>query len=302
MEFVDLTPGPIQLPITRERLADMLNWKPRRSQLSQEWTAPVHGPASPEKDWSVVLPFPETLKNAFELMCDVPTIGMRKGRGGRCYTFLTDAKHNPASLERVREWHGIVGKYVAIRDCLALSFALDYDRQGGNPSNPQTAIGALRSRAKPYDAAPTADTFSAADELAAKCVECLTALTCYSTTDVVVGMPPSRPGKAFDLPSRVASRVAQALRKPDLTANIRTLRERPSIKNTPLAGKLSALDGTVEVDQGVFRGKGVLVVDDLYQSGISMSFLGMLLLEAGAKRDYGLACEKTCRNDDNTAR
>jgi hypothetical protein len=28
-------------------------------------------------------------------------------------------------------------------------------------------------------------------------------------------------------------------------------------------------------------------------------YCGLLLLEAGAKKIFGLACEKTCRNDDN---
>ena len=30
-----------------------------------------------------------------------------------------------------------------------------------------------------------------------------------------------------------------------------------------------------------------------------MNYVAMLLLEQGAKKVYGLACEKTCRNHDN---
>jgi predicted amidophosphoribosyltransferase len=57
----------------------------------------------------------------------------------------------------------------------------------------------------------------------------------------------------------------------------------------------------MELDDGVFTGKRVLLVDDLYQSGISMNYCALLLLRAGAKKVFGLACEKTCRNDDNVA-
>ena len=47
------------------------------------------------------------------------------------------------------------------------------------------------------------------------------------------------------------------------------------------------------------KGRKILLIDDLYQSGITMNYVAMLLLEQGAKKVYGLACEKTCRNDDN---
>jgi hypothetical protein len=33
-----------------------------------------------------------------------------------------------------------------------------------------------------------------------------------------------------------------------------------------------------------------------------MNYVAMLLLEAGAKKVYGMACEKTCSNDDNVSR
>ena len=50
-----------------------------------------------------------------------------------------------------------------------------------------------------------------------------------------------------------------------------------------------------------FKKHVVLLVDDLYQSGVSTNYVAMLMLEAGAKEVFGLACEKTCRNDDNVA-
>ncbi len=46
-------------------------------------------------------------------------------------------------------------------------------------------------------------------------------------------------------------------------------------------------------------GRAIPLVDDLYQSGISMNFVAMKLQEAGATHVLGLAAEKTCRNDAN---
>ena len=47
--------------------------------------------------------------------------------------------------------------------------------------------------------------------------------------------------------------------------------------------------------------KIVLLIDDLYQSGVTMNYAAMMLLGEGAKAVLGLACEKTCRNDDNVS-
>ena len=291
--------GPHQTRITRERLLDMITWRPRRMKLSLEWPDSLHKPKKSEDDWSVVLPFRETLGDAFEAMCDVPNIGMREG-GGRCYTFLKDDSDD--ALVNTRRLLGLIGNYVAVRDCLALSFALDYDREEGNPDKPHTAIGALRGRAKPYDDIATEDTRKAADDLASKCLDFLKIMTCYCTATCVVGMPPSRPDKTFDLPSYIAQKIAAMIGKPDLTRFVTTIKVRPQLKNESLDMKLASIEGTVSVEPLPFKDQNVLLIDDLYQSGISTNYVAMLMLEAGAKKVFGLACEKTCRNDDNMPR
>lgn len=298
---IDLSPVQ-QLPITEARIQEMITWKPRRMQLSSEWPNPLHEPKKPDKNWSLVLPFCETFRNAFK-MCDVDSIGLRAAEEGpRCYTFLNDARENPETLDRVKAWLDTVGRYVAIRDCLALSFALDYDRQAGNPKDTQTEIGKLRSRAKPYDKAVTSDVRAATKELSGACLTALKNLSCYDVADAVAAMPPARMDKKFDLPQKLAAEVARGWKRPDLSAAVRTIRPRPPIKNSALTEKLGAIEGTVDADAAAFRGKSVLLLDDLYQSGVSMNYVAMVLLEAGARKVLGLACEKTCTNDDNVSR
>jgi hypothetical protein len=228
-------------------------------------------------------------------MTSVPNIGLREGKG-RCYTFLkTDASEE---IESVRRWLVTVGRFVAIRDLLPITFALDYDRENGDPARPRTRIGALRSRAKPYGTSPSADTYIAAQDLAQACIAALGQLTCYSAVDCVIAVPASKIDKPFDLPRYVAHEVASSLGKDDLTAAMRTIRDRPSLKDLSLAEKMQALEGTVEVDRSV-GGRRILLLDDLYQSGITMNYSAMMLQLAGAKTVFGLACEKTVRNDDN---
>ncbi len=296
--MVKIVIEPRQDLITKERIQEMINWHPRRMKLSTEWPEPLHKPRNPPDDWSVVLPFCETLGNAFESMCDVPHIGIRAGKDERGYTFIKDENQ----LDKVRKWLGIVGSYVAIRDCLALSFAFDYDKEDGNPDKPQTEIGKLRSRAKPYDNEPTKDTYLAAEELGKACIEFFQKMTCYHSATCVVAMPSSRPGKAYDLPKYIAAVIAEKIGIPDLSEAVKTIKERGQLKNEALEDKLATIEGTISVDESVLKGQNVLLVDDLYQSGVSTNYAAMLMLQAGAKKVFGLACEKTCRNDDNIPR
>ncbi len=85
----------------------------------------------------------------------------------------------------------------------------------------------------------------------------------------------------------------------NLSAHVRTTAPRQSIKAVARAQNLGTLAGTITVDRDVFRERTILLLDDLYQSGISMNYCAYLLLQAGAAKILGLACEKTCRNDDN---
>ena len=118
-----------------------------RRQLCTEWPDALHKPSSPEKNWSVVLPFPNTYENAFQTMCETNAY-LHHANGGRLCVFLNGTEGDADAPEDVTRWVKPVGEPVAVKDSLALSFALDYDREGGNPAKPQTAIGNLRSRAK----------------------------------------------------------------------------------------------------------------------------------------------------------
>jgi len=273
----------------------------KRHQLRTSWPNVVHPPATPGKDLRVRLPFEQTYLGAFESMVDWP-IRSFTSEQGVVTIYLQDTEGEEEAPECVRDWIETVGQYVAMRDYLALSFALDYEREGGDPNKAQTEVGQLRAVAKPYGGqAATAQTKAAADELVAHCLTFLKQMTCYNSANCVVAMPPSDPAKTYNLPRYLAAQIAARLNLPDLSQHVRTIKARNSIKAVPLAQKLDTLLGTIEVDAGVFDGKHVLLIDDLYQSGISMNYCALLLLKAGAKKIFGLACEKTCRNDDNVS-
>ena len=273
-----------------------------RRQLRTEWPDVVHEPHGDGRDWVLILPFQNTYRNAFQTMCDTPALAHVAANGKLCL-YLKGIDPNEGPPQEALNWIRTVGRHVAMRDMLALSFALDYEREGGNPSQPQTEIGALRSRAKPYGGQRvTASTAAAADQLAQRCLAFLQEMTCYKSADCVVAMPPSNPTRQYNLPHHLAAKIATSTGLEDLTSHVRTIKARDSIKAVPAASKLDALLGTIEVDPDIFPGRQVLLVDDLYQSGISMNYCALLLRNAGASKIFGLACEKTCRNDDNLGR
>jgi len=273
-----------------------------RRQLCTEWKDTIHKPRKAEDKWTAVLPFSNTYKNAFQTMCPSIDAYPHEGSGGRLCIFLNSTAGDEKAPEEIVQWVETIGKPVAMKDFLALSFAMDYDREGGSPLKPQTPIGILRAHAKPYGgSAATNETKKAADDLADVCLAFLKEMTCYDSADCVVAMPPSDPSKQYNLPQYLAERISELWGRENLTQHVRTTKPRSSIKALPMAQKLDTLLGTIEVDENVFTGKKVLLVDDLYQSGISMNYCGLLLLNAGAQKIFGLTCEKTCRNDDNVS-
>lgn len=281
---------------------DVRNLDVSRRQLATEWPTIVHKPPSENHDWTLILPFPNTYQNAFAAMCETQA-WPHVARNGRLCLYLKGIEWEAGPPQEVHDWIAKVGKYVAMKDMLALSFALDYEREAGNPDRFQTAIGSLRAQAKPYGGQETtAGTTAAADGLVERCLAFLKEMTCYKSANCVVAMPPSNPTKKYNLPRYLAAQIASKLGLEDLSEHVRTVTARNSIKAVRLEEKLDMLLGTIKVDADVFSKKHVLLIDDLYQSGISMNYCALLLLEAGALKTFGLACEKTCRNDDNVSR
>lgn len=273
-----------------------MTMRPRRWRIVDQ--APLRSPSKAGGQYRLQFRFRETFANLLE-WCPVSHTGARGGSNGTLYAYLNADEDG---LEQVRAWLRAMERLVACRDLLAVSFALDYDREDGSPDQPQTSIAALRREAKPYDRAPSTACHGAAARIADTMLEALSAVTAYEAADMVVAMPPSEPDRPYDLPRILAAHVADRTGREDGTAFVITTRERPQLKNLGLAAKLDALDGTIAVEASAVKDRTVLLVDDLYQSGVSMNFVAMKLQQAGARAILGLAAEKTCRNDDNRPR
>lgn len=270
---------------------------PRRRQLTNEWEF-ISEPKEEDGDFRLGVPFTPFKRSFDEIFNTINHIGWKEGSNHTYYTYLKDVTDK--EITEIKEYFESIKGCVAIRDCLPISFAIDFERETGNPDLEQTEIGEIRSRAKPYGTKTVSKHhYSAADELAEKTIEFIKKVRFYSNLDTIIGMPPSDPKKKYKLTHYLADKISKKLGYRDLSHLVEKLHKTTEAKSLPVTKKLEAITGSVNVSKKI-SGRKILLLDDLYQSGITMNYVAMLILNKGAEKVYGLACEKTCRNDDNT--
>jgi predicted amidophosphoribosyltransferase len=118
--------------------------------------------------------------------------------------------------------------------------------------------------------------------------------------DVVASVPPSTAG-AVGLPQFLASELGARMSVSDVTGAIKWNGPKPSLKELSVDEKWAALErvGT-SIERSAVQGKSVLLVDDMYQSGTTVHFVGAALRAAGANDIHVLAVSKGRRDTDNT--
>lgn len=98
--------------------------------------------------------------------------------------------------------------------------------------------------------------------------------------ELIVPVPPSK-HRAVQPLFQIADEVGRLLNLPVDKASVRKTKATPELKNVDLAKRLELLVGAHPVDDRAMRGRQVLLLDDLYQSGATLNALGRLLKEAG---------------------
>lgn len=203
---------------------------------------------------------------------------------------------SPEQIEQVEAWERAQGKTIYLRDCLSISIALDTNLED-NTSGNYTPLGALESRAK------NSRDSSAIAELSDAASSAILSLTYYKDADFVCAIPPS-PGKDFDLPTEIVRQVSQKTGKPDITSGLVFANAKSSVKSASFEEKWNVWEQTgltyqASVNGVDVRGKNIILIDDKYQSGMTIQFVAMKLQQAGAYHVYGLSMVKTLRDTDN---
>ena len=199
-----------------------------------------------------------------------------------------------AEFERIEAWVKRQGSRVFLRDCLDMSVALGMNiAQGEGGLEGHTRLGALEARAK---AAPDE---AAIAELVTAFVDTIRDLPGYREAKLIAAVPP-RPGKPYDLPSVLAARVAAALSLTDVTERFHFAQPKGTVKEARVEEKWAAWEQSGLTFSPALSGRpGVIVIDDKYQSGMSIQFVASVLRAAGAGEICGICAVKTLRDTDN---
>jgi predicted amidophosphoribosyltransferase len=191
-------------------------------------------------------------------------------------------------------------KHILLDDDLTECFALDYhttfDPAGGYP---RTKMGSLVYQAKPYRRTPSSNNIAATDQLARLMVSFIQNHPTYRRSEIVVAAPPSRPDKPFDVPGEIVKRILAACDTMlDGRNYIKKVRETRPMKDCPtIPEKINNVRNAFAMSEDAdVRGKTVLLVDDIYQSGFTLNEVGRVLFEAGAESVLGLVATKTGRD------
>lgn len=184
-------------------------------------------------------------------------------------------------------------------ECYALGWHSTGARQevDGRWVTVRTPLGERVRKAKSYRPGQSTGDRLAAHQLADDLLGFVDSHPTYSRADAVLSVPASNPNKAFDLPSAIIERLCADLGKPNLNNSIRKLRATPPMKNVVnREQKFVSIAGCFQCDSAPVSGRTIIVVDDLYGSGATMSELGTCVRRAGASMVLGLTVTKNRRD------
>lgn len=189
---------------------------------------------------------------------------------------------------------------ICIADRLRLSFALGYHFHPSFEGEGRTAVGEQVYRAKPYGR-PLSDSHrAAADQLADWFISFFRRHPAYLKTDYLVPVPAGT-DKRFDLPTYIVDHVCTALNIQNGTQFVSKKLTEQSQKDLTFADRQQNIRNAFTVDpEAPFAGKVVTVIDDIYDSGTTMSEFARALSSHGAYVQ-GLTATRVNRGKDHVA-
>lgn len=112
--------------------------------------------------------------------------------------------------------------------------------------------------------------------------------------DAVVPMPASKT-RTVQPVGLVAQLLAKALGIKVVDA-VSKVKDTPELKNVSIEERQKLLEGAYEVDAAVTKGRDLLLLDDLFQSGATMNAVAAILQsKGGAAKVFALALTRTKR-------
>ncbi len=250
--------------------------------------------------------YPDVFKQTKTNIFDKAPQGWKISQTGKMkYLWFPPGVLDQNDIASIKEWQDKFSHYVLLglnnnivahfTEELDFSMALDYNRFPP-PNKKRTIYGEAEYQLKYQDSRPHFQVLRNA------LVEAVGELPIPKAFDdsYCISCIPGSPEKRT-IPRRLAKKVANDLDVDFVDANLNCTKA--GLKNVSVEDKIPIWqqlydDACVEI-VGDIEDKLVIVVDDLYQSGVTLWSFAKFLKEQGAKHVFGLPCVKSLRDSDN---
>jgi predicted amidophosphoribosyltransferase len=114
-------------------------------------------------------------------------------------------------------------------------------------------------------------------------MEIITSVSDFNTIDVIVPVPPSNTGRKFQPVIEVAKAIGLRIGKPVHAGVVQKIKRTTQLKNVgDVEERKKILQGAFRIrSTGIYSGKTILLFDDLYQSGATLSAVTSVLYDQG---------------------
>ena len=219
-------PWPLQPQITLEKVQRLVSQTRRRWRLKDDWPTVLREPAEPGDDWGVTLPPEATFWNVLT-WAQLPIAGPNNTSGGNVGGYLLEDSYLPEVKRRIEN----MGTFIGIRDCLAMSFALDFTHEGG-PHTPPTDTYRTLTATEPPQETSADELMSHAHRLVDQLEAFIQMMNCYQAAQIVTAVPSKNPATDFHLPVWLANQLAGRLNMERGADKVKTVCLRQSMRNT----------------------------------------------------------------------
>ncbi len=206
-------------------------------------------------------------------------------------------KENTACSEFISSFNEII----FIRDLLSISVSLSYNKRpkDGYPEELQdTALGLLYNKAKRHFC------LESTRQIASLLENFIKSTPFYKNSSHICSVPSN---SANNLPSRLVEIISSTLNLTNISKAIAWSASDQLIRSTPFIDKWDVLEKRNLNIKAEFvptkeheEERSVILIDDLYQSGITTNFIAEKLSLLGYDYVYGLSVVKSRSNDENT--
>jgi len=176
--------------------------------------------------------------------------------------------------------------------CFAISHHMHYSLYG---ELERTPIGQLVNQAKPYNRSVTCKNYFYTRRLAEQMYGFLTHQPAFMQADWIIPSPHHESKKGFDLPETLCNHLSKWCGINNGSHLIIKNRVTTPMKECfSLSEKQINIKNAFEIaDPSCVKGRKILIIDDLYQSGATLTEISRTLKKYGALCVYGLCATKT---------